>query len=89
MWPEHVPRPSEQLEDLLRGKIAWDDAPQSIRSWAQLQIYQAAKQIAAAPDKGTRRNMLGRVPAPIRPRVENEVKRQWANRIPPPRPRPS
>ena len=77
MWPNEIPRPSAQLEDLLMGKIAWDDAPQSIRSWAQLQIYQAAKQIVAAPDKGTRRNMLGRVPAPIRPRVENEVKRLW------------
>ena len=77
MWPDDTPRPSEQLEDLLMGRIAWDDAPPAIRSWAQLQIYQAAKQIVAAPDKGTRRNMLGRIPANVRPHVENEVKRLW------------
>ena len=83
MWPENVPRPSEQLDDLLRGKIAWDDAPPAIRSWAQLQIYKAAKQIVAAPDKGTRRNMLGRIPANVRPQVENEVRRLW--KLTPPR----
>lgn len=80
MWPEHIPRPSKQLEDLLRGRLAWDDAPDAIRSWARLYIYEGAKHIVAEPDKGTRRNMLGRVPAPIRPHVEKEVKRQWQSR---------
>jgi len=83
MWPSDIPRPSKQLEDLLMGRTAWDDAPVAIRSWARLQIYEAARAICAAPDKGTRRNMLGRVPAPIRPRVENEVKRLW--KLTPPR----
>jgi hypothetical protein len=73
----HVKKPSEQLDDLMYGKIAWNDAPASIRSWAQFAIYDAAKQIIAAPDKGTRRNMLGRVPAHMRGMVEAEVKRLW------------
>ena len=83
MWPDHIPRPSKQLEDLLMGRLAWDNAPDAIKSWAQLYIYEAAKKIVAAPDRGTRRNMLGRVPAPIRPRVENEVRLLW--KLTPPR----
>jgi hypothetical protein len=75
-----VKRPSEQLEDLMLGRIGWDDAPDAIKSWARFHIYGAAKQILAAPDKGTRRNMLGRVPAHMRARVEAEIKRLWAIR---------
>jgi hypothetical protein len=80
MWPSNVPRPSDQLADLLRGKLAWDDAPDAIRSWAALPIHQAAAQIVAAQDKGARRNMLGRIPASVRPHVAEEVKRLWALR---------
>ncbi len=75
-----VQRPSEQLADLLMCRVAWNDAPASIRSRAQLEIYQAAVQILAEPDKGRRRNMLGKIPAPIRPMIETEVKRLWALR---------
>jgi hypothetical protein len=57
------------------GRVLWSDAPDAIRSWAQFHIYGAAKQILAAPDIGTRRNMLGRVPAHMRAMVEAEVKR--------------
>jgi hypothetical protein len=77
MWPDGVARPSDQLRDLMMGKLPWDDAPEAIRSWARFGIYQAAKQIVDAPDKGTRRNMLGRVPAHMRGSVEDEVKRLW------------
>lgn len=80
MWPDDVPRPSEQLADLLRGKLAWGDAPEAIRSWAALPIHQAAVQIVAELDKGARRNMLGRIPASVRPHVAEEVKRLWALR---------
>jgi len=73
----HIQKPSEQLADLMYGRVAWDDAPDAIRSWAQSAIYDAAKQIIDAPDKGTRRNMLGRVPAHMRRMVEDEVKRLW------------
>jgi len=76
----HIKRPSEELEDLLMSRVAWDDAPDAIRSWAQMPIFEAAKTIMGAPDKGARRNMLGRIPAAIRPRVEAEVKRLWGLR---------
>jgi hypothetical protein len=75
-----VAKPDEQLADLLRGKVSWDDAPDAIRSWARFEIYKAAKQILDAPDKGTRRNMLGKIPAHIRAMVEAEAKRLWALR---------
>jgi len=72
-----IKRPSEQLDDLLYGRVSWDDSPASIRSWAGLAIFEAAKQIIGQPDKGLRRNMLGRVPAHMRGMVEAEVKRLW------------
>lgn len=75
-----VTRPSEQLDDLIAGRAAWDDAPDAIRSWAQLPIYEAAKAIVDAPDIGTRRAMLVKIPAAIKPRVEVEVKRLWGLR---------
>lgn len=78
-----VKKPSEQLDDLLSGRVSWDDTPDAIRSWARLAFYDGAQQILAAPDKGTRRNMLGRVPPGVRPMVEAEVKRLWALRNPP------
>jgi len=68
-----VQKPSEQLADLLSGKVAWRDAPEAIRSWAQLEIYGAAKQVLAVNDKAKRRKMLDRIPAAIRPKVEAEV----------------
>ena len=77
-----VKKPSEWLDDVLRGKIGMADAPASIQSWAQLTIFHAAKEVLAAPDKGTRRNMLGRIPAPIRPYVEKEVLRLFALKSP-------
>lgn len=76
----HVKRPSEQLEDLLMGRVDWDSAPDAIKSWARKPIFDAAQTILAAPDKGARRNMLGKIPAAIRPRVEAEVKRLWGLR---------
>lgn len=77
VYANGIAKPSEQLRDLLMGRIAWDDAPASIRSRASLDIYQAAKQIMAEPSKGERKNMLARVPAPMRPRVKAEVERLW------------
>jgi len=74
-----IKKPSEELADLMYGRLAWGDAPDAIRSWARKGIYDAAKQIIAAPDKGTRRNMLGRVPLHMRGMVEDEVKRLWKN----------
>ena len=76
-YPHGIARPSEQLADLLRGKMAWDEAPEAIRSWARLEIYRGACAVLDQPGKGDRRNMLGLIPAAIRPHVEAEAKRLW------------
>ena len=73
-------KPSEHLDDLLRGKVAWDDAPEAIRSWARLEVYRGACAVLDQPGKVERRNMLGLIPAAIRPHVEAEAKRIWAMR---------
>ena len=81
-YPNGIARPSEQLADLLSGKLAWKDAPASIRSWARLEIYRGACAVLDEPERGLRQNMLGRIPAAIRPLVEVEAKRIWAIRRP-------
>lgn len=72
--------PSEQLNDLLTGKIKWDEAQPAIRSWASFYIYDAAKQLVTMPDKEKRRIALGKISSAIRPYVEEEVKRIWPMR---------
>ena len=77
---EEPPRgqwPSEQLSDLLSGKIAWDKSPPAIRSWAAFFVYDAACQLVAMPDKEKRRIALGKIPGTIRHVVEVEVNRIW------------
>ena len=76
------PTPSDELRELLTGKTAWEDAKPSIRSWARLPIYQAAVRVLDEPGKGERRNMLARIPAPIRPLVEAEALALWRARQP-------
>lgn len=69
--------PTEQLNDLLTGKVKWDEAQPAIRSWASFYIYDAAKQLVLMPDKEKRRMALGKIPSDIRPYVKEEVKRIW------------
>ena len=72
--------PSEQLNDLLTGKVKWDEAQPAIRSWASFYIYDAARQLVLMPEKEKRRMALGKIPSAIRPFVEEEVKRIWPMR---------
>lgn len=65
-------RPSAQLNDLLTGETAWEDAQPAIQSWAMLPIYQAAKTILDAP-KPRRRGMIDRLPVTLRPILEAEI----------------
>jgi len=76
----NIPKPSEQLFDLLMGKTAWADAPDSIKSWAQKPIYDAAKEILAMPNKAARQKALARIPPAIRPRIEAEIMRLHSGR---------
>lgn len=65
-------RPSAQLNDLLTGKVAWEDASPAIRSWAMMPIHGAAKTILGAP-KARRRGMIDKLPPTLRPVLEHEI----------------
>lgn len=69
--------PSVKLENLLMGRTAWDEADDSIRSWASFHIYEAARLIIGMPEIENRRTALGKIPAAIRPYVEAEIRRLW------------
>lgn len=82
-FAQDIQKPSEQLDDLLRGKVAWRDAPESIRSWAQIAIHEAAVEILKQKDKAARQKMLGKIPAAIRPKVEAQIMKLWSRPITP------
>ena len=65
-------RPSTQMNDLLTGRVAWNDAQPAIRSWAMLTIHGAAQTILAAP-KPRRRSMIDKLPVTLRPILEAEI----------------
>lgn len=79
-YAPHIPRPSEQLADLMMGRATWDNSPASIRSLAQKHIFDAAIQILDVTDIQTRRAMISRVPPHMRGMVEDEIKREFAYR---------
>lgn len=77
-WPDSVRRPSKWLELLLGGQIEWDEAPEAIKSWASKEIFDAAKTILSrGKTKEARQAMLAKIPAKIRPKVEDEIMRLW------------
>lgn len=65
---------SQKLADLMEGRILWDDADPSIRSWARLPIYNAAQGILKMP-KEKRRAAIDRAPVSVRPHLEAEIMR--------------
>ena len=65
-------RPNTQLNDLLSGKVTWEDAQPAIRSWAMLTIHGAANTILAAP-RARRRAMIDKLPPTLRPILEREI----------------
>ena len=65
-------RPSAQLNDLLTGKVAWEDAHPAIRRWAMLPIHGAAQTILGAP-RPRRRAMIDKLPPTLRPILEREI----------------
>ena len=71
-------RPSAQLEALLDGSLAWDDAAPAIRSWARLAIYREARRIIALPTLDDRRDAVAR--SHVRPQLEAEIRRLWGER---------
>lgn len=73
-------KPQQWLNEVLSGRIAMEDAPTSIQSWARLPIFQGACEIIALDTQDERRAELARIPQLIRPYVEREVVRVWGMR---------
>ena len=74
---EYEKSPMRQLEALLKGKVAWDDANPAIQSAAGFHIYKAATAILSMQSKEERRAALKKIPSSIRPYVEADVHRRW------------
>jgi len=69
--------PSEQLAAYLNGESVGNVA---IRSWAALEIWNAAKAICAMPTLEKRRNALEKIPVTLRHYVKEDMRRIWASR---------
>lgn len=69
--------PQEWLTAVLSGQIPMQNAPQAIQSWARFPIYQGAVEIVKMDTVDERRAALEKIPPPIRPYVQAEVKRIW------------
>ena len=78
--PKIIKLPSQQLDDLLSGKVAFADAPPAIQSWARFSIYQGAVSLMRIKDKEKRNAALQKVPASLRDLVRAEVVRLWGIR---------
>lgn len=72
--------PSQQLDELLSGKVAFADAAPAIQSWAQFSIYQGAVSLLQIKDKEKRNAALQKVPASLRDLVRAEAMRLWGMR---------
>jgi hypothetical protein len=71
--------PSEQLADLLSGRVSWEATPPAIQSWAALEIHKAAVAILGlAKDK--RPAELSKIPASLHQMVKDECNRVWGLR---------
>lgn len=74
IWPGGR-RPSEQVFDVLTGKVRIEDVPASIQSLCSKYIYDGAKDVLSKPTKESRRRALSKIPELIRPHVEMEAKK--------------
>lgn len=71
------------LTELLFGRLTMDEVPPAVASWSQHAIYQGAIEVLSLPQH-ERRAALDKIPATIRPYVEEEARRVWAYRRQPP-----
>ena len=72
IWPGGR-RPSEEVFDVLLGKVRLEDVPASIQSLCSKYIYDGAKDVLSKPTKELRRKALSKIPELIRPHVEREA----------------
>ena len=73
-------KPSLILGWVLSGQIPIEEAPGPIRSWARFYIYQGACEVLLIETTEGRRAALDKIPPMIRPHIEREAKRLWAQR---------
>lgn len=67
-------RPSEKMRMAISGELPLSEAPQEALSFW---VYRTASDVLSHPDKGARREALGRVPLSVRAIVEKEARRLW------------
>jgi len=67
------------MEEVLSGKLHYELAHPAIKSACRLQIYEGACEILKIPQP-LRKAALEKIPALIRPYVEEEVVRLWRMR---------
>ena len=75
--PKVVKLPTQQLDDLLSGRVAYADAEPAIQSWAQHSIHIGALSLLRIKDKDARNVALQKVPENLRELVRAEVVRLW------------
>jgi hypothetical protein len=66
-----------RLDDLLSGRVSYEDADPRILNWAEFHIHKGACEILSLPTRADRAKALEKVPATVRPYVEREVRRVW------------
>lgn len=69
--------PSYYLREVLTGSLPLKDAPPAVQSWARLEIHDGAMAVINAGGIEKRRAMLQRIPASVRPYVEERVRELW------------
>lgn len=72
-----IKKPSEQLDDLLSGKIAPENTPEAILSWARFYIYEGAQELISIRSREGRIRALQKIPPSIRPYIEREARKMW------------
>lgn len=65
------------MDDILKGKIDFADAPKAIQSCSMFYIYQEAKRIMRHSTKVERVNALNNLPELLQPHIKKEVERLW------------
>lgn len=73
-------KPSERLTDFLNGVTPIKDADPVTLSWAEFVIHKKAAQMVATGDPQHIKKEIGNAPEQIRPYLQKEARRQWANR---------
>ena len=68
------------LDNLLSGRMGMDEVPPAVASWSSLFVHQGALEVVLMATKEERAAALAKVPARMRPYVEDEVRRLWPMR---------